>query len=137
MREGWIDDDYLILFTEEESVAATASYQVELALPGYSIVGLRGWDDFILLDPSGGFFTVPTVPLDAKYLESYTLPSSEQLGFDARFAGKIKWYVKPIIFGGDAVAADNIHWANHQEHVEFVVWWNSVYRSHSRSTLPK
>lgn len=134
MMEGWQGDDYLILFDEEESRSATGRYRLEDSLPGFWIVGLRGWDDFIVLDGEGNTHTVPTVPLDRKYLEAFSLPASMSLRSDARFTGKIKWYVKPLIFGGDPQANENLAWLTHEQHAELVVWWNATYRKH---TAPK
>ena len=54
------------------------------------IVGLRGWDDFIVQDGSGDSFALPTVPCDATDLIRYRVPSSNGLIPDDRFAGKVK-----------------------------------------------
>jgi hypothetical protein len=46
--------------------------------------------------------------LDAEYLSPFQFPSEQvTLEPDPRFAGKIKWYVQPLVFGGDAEAAEN------------------------------
>jgi len=126
--EGWLDENYLILFSEEEGSEAAERYQLDAALPGYTLVGLRGWDDFIVRDAIGKTYTVPTVPLDAMYLEAFELPSTLALQGDPRFAGRVKWYIKPLIFGGDPQAKDNLTWLSLPQHVELVVWWNATYR---------
>ena len=47
MREGWCNDDYWSLCEDEtEAEHLTASYGLADYLPGYFIVGLKGWDDF-------------------------------------------------------------------------------------------
>jgi hypothetical protein len=98
MREGW-HDDYLVLLSDQESSDASRGYEIQKFLPGYQIAGLRGWDDFIVRDASGGVFTVPTVPMDPQYLAAWTPPpDSALLEPDSRFTGKIKWYTKPIVF---------------------------------------
>jgi hypothetical protein len=74
VQEGWYGEDYLILYDGPESTAASERYGVAQSLPHYRLVGLSGWDDFIVKDPSGALFTVPTVPLDTDFLES--LPRS-------------------------------------------------------------
>ena len=130
MREGWNSDDYLILFDEEEINAASESYSISTLLPGYEIVGLRGWDDFIVRDLNEQFFTVPTVPADAKYLASFQLPESRrELRTEERLLGKIKWYVKPIAFGGEPSQGENLIWVNHEQHAQLVRYWNDAYRS--------
>ena len=35
---------------------------------------------------------------------------------DECFVGKIKWYINPIVFGGDPKAEDNITWVSHEQH---------------------
>jgi hypothetical protein len=68
MEEGWYNDDYLILFDPAEVPWASDRYGVASALPGFQVIGLRGWDDFLVRDAGGHVFTIPSVPLDAKYL---------------------------------------------------------------------
>jgi hypothetical protein len=132
MVEGWFGSDYLILFADNEVAAAMARYRLVEALPGYVIVGLRGWDDFIMKDVSGKTYTVPTVPLDPQYLKEFELAKDLPLKGDGRYAGKIKWYLKPLVFGGDPHATDNLTWVSHEEHGQFVVWWNATYWKHKK-----
>jgi hypothetical protein len=129
MREGWHDEDYLVLMTDQECSDASRGYEIQKYLPGYRIVGLRGWDDFIVRDASGGVFTVPTVPMDPQYLAAWTLPAdSALLTPDLRFTGQIKWYTKPLVFGGDASDPANTLWVSREQHMQLVSWWNSLYR---------
>ena len=80
----------------------TERYGVEIFLPGFTVVGLRSWDDFIIRDATQCFHTVPTVPLAEQYIKPFTTRiESSELRQDSRLAGRIKWYVKPIVFGGD------------------------------------
>src|SRR5690242_273094 len=126
MREGWCDDDYWALCEDEkEAEHLTCPYEIARYLPGYSLVGLKGWDDFILIDRESHYFTVPTVPLDRANVVPFRFPA-ETLGLepDERFRSKIKWYVQPIRFGGDPKAKENIAWLSLREHVEAVKWWN-------------
>lgn len=67
MQEGWFGDDYFILFSADEALAASQRYRIEEALPGCIIIGLRGWDDFVIRDGSGSTCTVPTVPIAREY----------------------------------------------------------------------
>lgn len=129
MREGWHDNDYLVLLSDQENSDASRGYEIQKFLPGYQIVGLRSWDDFIVRDASGGVFTVPTVPMDPQYLAAWTPPpDSAQLIPDLRFTGQIKWYTKPIVFGGDPNDPSNTLWISREQHMQLVTWWNLKYR---------
>ena len=127
MKEGWHGEDYWVMCEDQqEAERLTASYGISQYLPGYFIVGLKGWDDFILCDRNARYFTVPSVPLDSTELKTFQIPDSLQLESDDRFTKKIKWYVKPIAFGGE-VAQENTTWLSMDEHVEVVKWWNQLY----------
>jgi hypothetical protein len=47
---------------------------------------------------------------------------------DAKVRGRIKWYIKPIVFGGDPNLGDNVTWITLRQHFELVTWWNRKYR---------
>ena len=130
MTEGWCGDDHLILFDEAEVVAASERYAISQFLPGYQVIGLRSWADFILRDSSGSTYTAPTVPAGAEHLSPYALPTrGSTISPDDRVRGKIKWYVQPIVFGGDPKLGKNVIWVTHEQHAEIVRWWNNTYRS--------
>src|ERR1017187_4734996 len=129
MTEGWCNEDYLVLFSEEESHAKTQQYKLPVYLPGYQMVGLKGWDDCIVVAPTGQYFSVPAVPLAEQYLQPFSFPSPLRLAADERLLGKVKWYTKPIIFGGDPAAGENLTWVSHEQHGQLVVWWNEQYRA--------
>jgi hypothetical protein len=130
MTQGWHNDDYLIIFDEEAEAQAFADrYEVKSSLSGYTLVGLRGWDDFILRDTSGVLFTVPTVPAIREHIRqiSWKIDPS-MIAPDSRFTDRIKWYIQPIVFGGDASSEHNITWVTFDQHTELVKWWNNKYR---------
>jgi hypothetical protein len=129
MKDGWHDDDYFALYeSQEEAIAASARYGLSEYLPGYVAVGLKGWDDFILCDTNAKYYTVPTVPLSKEEITPYAFPAETlKLESDERFEKKIKWYVTPIVFGGSPTDKGNIVWITHEEHAEFVRWWNKLY----------
>jgi hypothetical protein len=130
VREGWVGDNYLILFEDDELPVAFANYSFPEFLPGYKLLGLRGWDDFIVDDNAGHLFTIPTVPLNTKYLTPFQLPGADQAWTsDEQCMGKIKWYVKPLVFGGDPSSHQNQAWINHDQHAQLVRYWNNLYRS--------
>ena len=128
MKEGWLANDYLVVFDREEVISITERYDVPHYLPGYSVLGLHGWDDFIVQDPNAATFTVPTVPLIDGGLSPFDQRLlSFDLRSDERFTGKIKWYIKPIIFGGDPKPGENMTWLPIHEHQEAVKYWNRLY----------
>ena len=130
MIQGWHNEDYLILFDEQgEAAKMSELYAIASSLPGYALVGLKSWDDFILRDAKNQLFTVPTVPLDAQHIQPFALDvAPSKLRADQRFADKIRWYVKPLVFGGDPRADSNTAWITVDEHVGVVKWWNQLYR---------
>jgi hypothetical protein len=85
MAEGWWHDTYYILFDEREIESVSERYGVARSLPGFLVVGLRGWDDFIVRDADGSLFELPTVPLDRQHLRPVTTPiPPDQLERDPR-----------------------------------------------------
>ncbi len=137
MKEGWIGDDYIVLFAESDVPLMARRYGIESVLPGCRVVGLRGWDDFVIVDQEGGTFTVPTVPCALKDFRRFQLPDENSLVADARFAGKVKWYITPIAFGGAPDRSENITWVTYAQHADLVRWWNAKFRESSRSTGDK
>ena len=136
MQEGWCGEDHLIIFADSEVDPVSERYAMPALLPGYRILGLRGWDDFVVQDAANRTYSIPTVPLDLQYLSPFNIPPNVELLKDERFEGKIKWYINPIVFGGDPKAEDNITWVSHEEHAELVRWWNNLYRSVKRPPKP-
>lgn len=126
MVEGWAGEDHFVVFDSDESQERTRVYKLDEYLPGYHIVGLKGWDEFVVLNSKGEAFTVPTVPLHEQYLSPCVLPSG--LAPDERFANRIKWYVTPLAFGGSPTDASNTVWITHEEHAGFVNFWNDKAR---------
>lgn len=128
MNEGWYKDEYFILFAPEEAEVAGQRYGIDQALPNHSLIGLVGWDEFILAGPSGRTWRVPTVPLVEEYREELSFDvSPSDLAPDDRLKGRIKWYITPVIFGGDPEVGENISWIDLKSHQELVRWWNQKY----------
>jgi hypothetical protein len=90
MREGWAEDDYLIIFSDSEVGFATVRYQMDRFLPGYVVVGLKSWDDVIVQNGEGNTYTVPSVPLVVKFFDRYSLQRDVLLETDTQLSGKIK-----------------------------------------------
>ncbi len=138
MIEGWLEDQYLILFDDDEIVPATDRYDCREYLPGFEVIGLVGWDDLLVRDSSGATFRVPSIPLAKDRATSWRLPSDlSVLATDDRFTGRIKWYLKPLIFGGDPESEENLVWLTHEQHGEAVTWWNKKYREVKASQGPE
>jgi hypothetical protein len=129
MKDGWHMDDHFILFeNQEEAKLATSRYGLSDYLPGYFIVGLKGWDDFILCDTASNYYTVPTIPLAKEDVRPFVFPAETlKLRSDERFSNKIKWYVKPIVFSGSPTEKENMVWITHEQHAEAVRAWNKLY----------
>jgi hypothetical protein len=129
MKEGWFNDNYwAICETPQEAKDITVLYGLTDYLPGYSIVGMKGWDDFILADWESQYHIIPVLPLDRKYLKPFHFPAQTfRLEKDERFTRKIKWYVQPTVFGGDPSSEGNILWLSLDEHAKAVKWWNKLY----------
>jgi hypothetical protein len=129
MKEGWYGDEYLAIFSEVESKVASRKYDLARRLPGYALIGLRFWDDFIVVNPAGASLSLPTLPLDASRVEKFALPdASFSLRPDPRFTGKIRWYAKPLVFGGEPTP-ENTSWVTYEQHSQLVCWWNDKYDS--------
>ncbi|MEM6821526.1 MAG: hypothetical protein AAF558_06265 [Verrucomicrobiota bacterium] len=129
MIEGWQNDDYYILFDDQhESIEMTDRYSFSDYLPGHIVTGLIGWDDFITRSDNS-YFRVPTIPLVPEYLESYEFKIDlANFEDDPKVRGKIKWYVKPLIFGGDPEEDENTTWIDLDSHVDAVKYWNNMYK---------
>ncbi len=133
MKEGWHNDDYLILFERHEVEQKEQAYGINRLLPGYTLLGLIGWDDFLLMErATQKLFRIPTLPVASEQRKEWQHSlDSIRLQPDEQFHRKVKWYVKPIIFGGDPNPGQNITWISHDEHVQAVKYWNDLY-SHAR-----
>ena len=129
MKEGWHNDDYLILFEGSEAEEKERDYEIDRLLPGHRLLGIVGWDYFLVSDRENHrVFRVPTIPLILEEKEEWLHElDSGALKPDERFQGKIKWYVKPIVFGGDPDLGPNLVWISHEDHVQCVKYWNQIY----------
>lgn len=128
MNEGWNEDNYLLLFNDEEAVSASHLYDIATLLPGYRVVGLYFWDDFIVRDENGDTYTLPAVPCDSAARVRFQVPIADHLVPDIRFIGKVRWFIKPIKFGGDPTDSKNTTWVTLAQHADYVRWWNALYR---------
>jgi len=137
MKEGWSSDgDYFILFEEGEQSETAERYQLPDLLPGFELLGLRGWEEFLVRGVDGQIFAVPVVPIAAAQLVPAELPpENSALEADPGLVGRIKWHINPLIFGGDPTSDANVSWVSHQQHCELVRWWNAQYAQAVASQL--
>ena len=135
MKEGWHNDDYLILFEGREVEQKEQEYRFERLLPGYRLLGLVSWDDFLVVEhASQKLFRIPTIPISSEQRKEWQHSvDSTVLKPDDRFHGKVKWYVKPIVFGGDPSPGENMTWISHGDHVQAVKYWNEIYSHVARN----
>ncbi len=134
MIEGWLNFDYFVLFSETEREARSSAYNLPTYLPGFTLVGLRGGDDLIVIDPKGTMCTVRCVPLDVNAAEKFSLPEDLSLEPDERIKGIVKWYLKPLVFGGN-LDVKNLACVSLELHADLVVWWNEKYKTAKNKLL--
>ena len=128
MIEGWAKEEYFSLFDEEESKKLTSKYEIDKMLPGFFLIGIIGWDDFLLFK-EGQLFRCPTVPATLEYVEKLDqMKMPNELQIDEKLKAKIKWYIKPLVFGGSPTEESNIEWVDYNKHIELVKWWNAKYQ---------
>ncbi len=129
MKEGWLNDsDYLILFDQNVIAEINNNYDIDKYLVDFKIIGIIGWDDFILVNKRNKYFRCPTVPLNEKYISEINNDFfGADLEKDERFVGIIKWHIQPIIFGGSPSSEENITWVPIDGHQKLVKWWNDKY----------
>ena len=139
MKDGWCDGEYFALAeSQDEALRMSIAYGISEALPGYHFVGLRGWDDFIVCSAEGSYFLVPTVPLRMDQMQPYRFPSEKlRLATDPKVTGRVKWYVTPLVFGGDPNLGPNVVWISFAEHQEAVRHWNCLYEDLSKKVTNK
>jgi len=130
MTEGWNKEQYFILADSlNESKKLTELYGISESIPEFIIVGLLGWDDFILCNKNDEYYRVPTVPAIKENLEPFTFPESPmKLESSPKYQKRIKWYIKPIVFGGSPEDPENMRWISIEEHSKLVKFWNNTYR---------
>lgn len=64
----------------------------------------------------------------AEHIQRFVLPANElTLEHDRRLHGLIKWYVTPLVFGGDPSLGENVIWVNIETHFALVTFWNDKY----------
>jgi len=128
MTEGWLNFDYVVLFSENERLARSLDYKIAKYLPGFTLVGLYDWDYFLVTDSDGIMYSVPSVPLHVNSVHKFSLPENMTLEVDERYVGKVKWYLKPTIIGGNPLDAKNLAWVSQKLHADLVGWWNEKYK---------
>lgn len=131
MTEGWFNDAYYLLFDQGEAADVGKAYRLDVYLPGVTVIGLKFWDDVLIRDVDGLVYSVPSVPLDRGHFrpERSAVPAARLLEPDARLSGKVRWFVKPVAFGGDPKDDGNTTWITLAQHAQVVRWWNDQYQT--------
>ena len=76
-----------LIFDEQDVARASEQSGIGRYLPGFVIIGLSAWDDFLVRDVHQSLFVVPTLPMAERYLRPVAAPvGREQLERDARYA---------------------------------------------------
>ena len=125
MNHFWINKEHYNILSTEES----ARYEVVLKkyINKFRVIGIVGWDNFILSDGSN-HFSIPTVPVDQKYLKELEYPDLKPMTKSEQSEhSKIKWYLTPLIFGGSPDSESNIAWVTIDEHIKLITFWNQKY----------
>ncbi|MGE9293812.1 MAG: hypothetical protein ACQKBW_09385 [Puniceicoccales bacterium] len=140
MKEGWYGNEYLVLFEGEEIEARTNDYAIPTYMPGHTLLGLAAWDNFIVReDKTGKVYKVLTLPMRPEYREPCDIDLADaefKLDRDARYYQKVKWYIDPVVFGGDPEPGENMVWLPHKEHVEAVLYWNNIFENMAPDAKP-
>ena len=133
MIEGWHDkDDYVILYEEQLEAPADGGslWDCGALSPGFHTSGIK------LAGTTSYYETLPgnyAAPRSCWSVREYLQPLGFQLDpsriqSDARFTNRIKWYITPLVLGGDPSSEKNMTWLSLEQHVEAVKWWNETYR---------
>ncbi|MEM9400752.1 MAG: hypothetical protein AAF984_11140 [Verrucomicrobiota bacterium] len=131
MQEGWLGNEYIVLFEEDEISQKSVAYNVEQLLPGHRILGLISWDDFLVVDQATEqVYRVPTIPASLMNRKIWTADiKTDEFCHDQRYTGKVKWHVRPTALGGNPESSKNLVWISHDEHPELVKYWNEMHSS--------
>jgi hypothetical protein len=122
MKEGLHNDDYVVLFEGGEIEQKEHGYGLDRLLPGHRLLGLVGWDDFLVMEhASQNLYRVPAIPIPSQHRKEWPHSvDSTALKPDGRLQGSVEWYVKPIVFGGDRNPGENMTWISHEDHIQAV-----------------
>lgn len=132
MTEGWLNFDYVILFSQSERISYSRRYKIGNFLPGFTLAGIYDWNYFLVTDVEGTMYSLPSMPLDINSIKAFSLPEDFTLEIDERYVGKVRWYLKPEIIGGNPRDGKNLVWISLDLHADLVVWWNNkLAKKHS------
>ncbi|WP_218191712.1 SMI1/KNR4 family protein [Pseudomonas sp. B28(2017)] len=138
--EGWLGEDYFILWRADDLVSLNHKYEVEHYAPGIFLFGSTGSGDawgFDLRANPPTVVRIPFVGMAAGHVETVANSFSELLQLSAshptpslkpasEHAGMELFEIQPIIFGGDPVDPANKEWKSREEHIQLVRFWNQT-----------
>jgi hypothetical protein len=145
--EGFIGDNYLILWKTEELSKFHRECEIDQYAPSLLLIGSDGGGEgygFDTRDATMPVVRVPFVGLDLRYVTPVatsftdllvqlgkrrltTSNTSAQHG-QARPIGLELFEITPVILGGDPIDLKNKTWLSRQQHIEAVRYWNRVIR---------
>jgi len=85
----------------------------------------------LVTDVEGTMYSLPSLPLDIQSIKEFSLPENYTLETDERYAGNVRWYLKPEIAGGNPRDGKNLVWVSLELHADLVTWWNDKLASDS------
>ena len=146
--EGWIGDEYFILWPIEEVMRLNNAYRVETFAPGLLLIGSNGGGEAFAFDMRyrpAPIVKVPFVGMDLSLVillaESFeaclmswlvqpTSPAEPQQHrpTNRERLDKELFDIKPIILGGDPTDPTNKMVLTRSQHIEYVNYWNNLIR---------
>jgi hypothetical protein len=151
--EGFIGDEYVILWRIEELISMNCSYEVEKDVPGFLIFGSNGGGEAFGLDtrtPQWSIVKIPFVGMDWKSAEPMGLTfkafleclyktkrmkqsEPQKLNSKSCICKEI-FEIKPIILGGSPTDPANKIVLTRVDHIKIVIYWNKIIKGIKKST---
>jgi len=144
--QGFIGEQYVILWRIEELVDLNMAYEVRDNAPGLFLFGSDGGGEafaFDLRSESLPIVSVPFVGMDlslalaiapslGSFLEQLceSIAAMEEPTYRPEDSdGKEVFEIQPVILGGSPTSPGNKAMLNRQQHIEAVKYWNGIVRT--------
>jgi cell wall assembly regulator SMI1 len=142
--EGFIGEEYLILWRAEELFNFNERYEVSKYAPGLILFGSTGGGDGFAFDTRTSPYRVMQVPFvgmtnDEEFYVAgsfgellaqmrATMDRSSELSrkSDPRSRGKEIFEIQPVLLGGSPTDLENKVVLTRDQHIELVRYWNNV-----------
>lgn len=139
--EGFLGEDYLMLWPVEDLVSLNRGYEVETYAPGLLLFGSNGGGEAFAFDrrrTGPPIVMVPFVPLELDKVEDAAPAFQEFLGsfsddgeedqMPEEYKGKEIFEIMPVYLGGDPVDPQNKVLLDREQHQEVCRYWNRLIR---------